>query len=305
MSAKNYFVLFIFLFVLVGMDRGVGKLFRYFYDTSRYGILGRQVYCMLQSDEDILILGSSTASHNYVPSVLRDSLRLSCYNAGSDGMAVYYHYGVLSSYKGKRLPKLVVYDLGVTDWYQSNSETFTLDAALDRLAPHYGETPELDTLFALNGWQEKVKQQSCMYAFNSKLVQLIKCHWIPSYEDAGYEALQDSMPANAVTGVREGGGVEEKEKIHYLQKLIDYTKAHHIRLMMVISPKYYRLQQDDYKLGKEIAVRNNIPVIDLMNAPELMKPEYFADEAHLNDRGAQIFTSLVSEKIREIIDGVE
>lgn len=300
-----FFRILIFCLLLVLTDLLLGTFFQSFYKSSRYGILGRQVYCFSRSDEDMLILGPSTASHNYVPSILGDSLGISCYNAGSDGMAVYYHYAVLSNYKGARKPQLVVYDLSTLDWYKSNTLTFTLEAALDRLSPHYGEIPELDTLFALNGQTEKVKQYSSMYRFNSKLVQLIKCHWIPSYEDAGYEALQDVMPVNAVMEVHEGGGVEEKEKIQYLQKLIDYTKVHHIRLIMVISPKYYRLQQDDYRLGKEIAARNNIPVIDLMNAPELMKPEYFADEAHLNDRGARLFTALVGKEIRKMMEGGE
>ena len=37
------------------------------------------------------------AAHYYVPQIFEDSLGLSCYNAGSDGMCIYYHYGILAS----------------------------------------------------------------------------------------------------------------------------------------------------------------------------------------------------------------
>lgn len=51
---------------------------------------------------------------------------------------------------------------------------FLLDAAIDRFAPHYGEFAEIDSLFALNGWKEKVKLLSKAYRYNSKFVQTIK-----------------------------------------------------------------------------------------------------------------------------------
>ena len=34
---------------------------------------------------DILIFGASQAQHNYNPRIIRDSLRMSCFNAGQDG----------------------------------------------------------------------------------------------------------------------------------------------------------------------------------------------------------------------------
>lgn len=302
MMYRKFFIrLFVVAVLLILTDVTIGGFFSHFYTTCRYGIFGRQVYCFTRSNEDILILGPSTASHHYVPSILSDSLGMSCFNAGSDGMAVYYHYGVLSSYKDDRKPRLVLYDIGALDWYKSKELTFTLDAALDRLAPHYRQTPEIDSLFALNGWSERVKQWSLLYRYNSKLVQLIKCHRILSYEDAGYEALNGALAPGTVPGTKKGGGIIEENKVNYLQKLIDYTRANGIGLVMVISPRYYSLGNDDFKTGKEIAARNGIPVIDMLNAPELMKPEYFADESHLNDIGARLFTSFVGKEVRKLI----
>ena len=54
--------------------------------------------------------------------------------------------------------------------------------------PHYGEFAEIDSMFAINGWKEKVKLLSKTYKYNSNLVQTIKCNYIPWPEDRGYEA---------------------------------------------------------------------------------------------------------------------
>ena len=43
----------------------------------------KNYHCMYAADEDILILGSSFAVRNIVPSIIEDSLGISCYNAGS------------------------------------------------------------------------------------------------------------------------------------------------------------------------------------------------------------------------------
>lgn len=301
MYRKFFFRLFVIVVLLVLTDVALGGLFRHFYQTCRYGIFGRQVYCFTRSDEDLLILGPSTASHHYVPSILSDSLGMSCFNAGSDGMTVFYHYGVLSNYKRERKPEMVIYDFGPNDWCESQGATFTLEAALDRLAPHCRVTPEIDSLFLLEGVAGKVKLLSQLYCYNSKVVQLIKCHFIPSPEDAGYEALDSRLPAGAPLRTADSC-INRRDvlKEKYLQKLIDYTRANDIRLLFVLSPRYARVREADISVGKEIAARNGVPVIDMQNASELMKPEYFADESHLNDKGARLFTSLLAGRIREV-----
>ena len=82
---------------------------------------------------------------------------------------------------------MVIYEVMNLDAEVSSGATFSLDAALDRLAPHYGEFKAVDSLFALNGWKEKMKMLSKTYRYNSKLVQTIKCNYLPEKEDRGYE----------------------------------------------------------------------------------------------------------------------
>ena len=235
----------VFCILLVSADWAVGTWSKKMYYKSKYGIFRRQIYSLTESQDDLLILGSSRAAHHYVPQIFEDSLGMSCYNAGSDGMCIYYHYGILASRIQRGCPpKMVVLEVIGTDAEVSQGATFSLDAALDRYAPHYGEFAEIDSMFALNGWKEKVKLLSKTYKYNSKLVQTIKCNYIPWPEDRGYEALNGMMQIteNVVADILETSSKQlniENRKLVYLQKFIDVCKIHDIKLVICYSP-YYR-----------------------------------------------------------------
>lgn len=114
-----------------------------------------------------------------------------------------------------------------------------------QLTPGYWNNSEknryvtVDSMFALKGWQEKVKMNSLIYRYNSKLVQLIKCHFIPSYEDAGYEAVYGQLPDSMEIPVIDNLSTNyELNKETYLCKLIRMTKRENIKLIFIYSPRY-------------------------------------------------------------------
>ena len=84
--------------LLVAADWAVGTWSEKMYYKSKYGIFRRQIYCMQESHDELLIMGSSRADHQYVSGIFEDSLGLKTYNAGSEGMCIYYQYAILASY---------------------------------------------------------------------------------------------------------------------------------------------------------------------------------------------------------------
>lgn len=289
--------------LLVAADRAVGTWSEKMYYKSKYGIFHRQIYCLQESKDEIMILGSSRAAHHYVPQIFEDSLGMSCYNAGSDGMCIYYHYAILASriHRGCA-PKMVVYEAMASDAEVSNGATFSLDAALDRLAPHYGEIPAIDSLFAYNGWKEKLKLMSKTYRYNSKLVQTIKCNYIPWPEDRGYEALMGKMEikggkAADVLDVNDNAEIEER-KLEYMQKLIDLCKANNVKLVMCFSPYYNSKPTKGIELIKDMASRNGVLFLDYGQNERFQNPEYFQDASHLNDTGARAYTEEILKQIK-------
>lgn len=294
----------IVLVLFVCGDLALGSCMAYFYRKSKYGIFRRQNYSLTESKEEILILGSSRAAHHYIPAIFKDSLGMTCFNAGSDGMCIYYHYVVLSSYLASgRIPKLVIYDVNDFDLAQSDGVTFTLDAALDRLAPHYGEYDSIDSLFSLNGWKERVKMMSHTYRYNSKMVQLIKCNLLPSLEDNGYEAVFGELAKG--TELKDVSDTLvfdiERGKKNYFIKMLSDLKAYTVPVLLVYSPIYQKRNSD--RMNEIVAIANNygVKVLDYSNMRQLMNPALFRDDMHLNDDGAHQFTELLIKDIKEFI----
>ena len=292
-----------FVVLLVVADWAVGTWSEKMYYNSKYGVFHRQIYCLQESEDDIMVLGNSRAAHHYVPQMFEDSLGMTCYNAGSDGMCIYYHYAILASriHRGS-IPKMVIYEASSSDAEVSNGATFSLDAALDRLAPHYGEIPAIDSLYLLNGWKEKVKLLSKTYRYNSKLVQTIKCNYIPWPEDRGYEALKGGLKVidGKAADVLESSSeiVIEERKLEYVQKLIDLCRANDIKLVMCHSPYYDKTASGGIERIKGIAYGNGIMFLDYGQAVQFQNPEYFKDASHLNDTGAHKYTEEVLKIIK-------
>ena len=287
-----------FCALLIAADWAVGTWSEKMYYKSKYGIFHRQIYCLTESQDEFMILGSSRAAHHYVPQIFEDSLGMSCYNAGSDGMCIYYHYGILASRIQRGCPpKMVILEVIGTDAEVSQGATFSLEAALDRYAPHYGEFPEIDSLFAFNGWKERVKLMSKTYRYNSKLVQTIKCNYIPWPEERGYEALTGMMQvaegvkaADVLATTSSEEPIIEERKLLYLQKFIDDCKANNIQLVMCYSPYYGQSVPKSIRIIEGLAKRNDVPFMNYGDDVRFQNPEYFQDASHLNDTGARVYS---------------
>lgn len=295
--------------LLVAADWAVGTWSEKMYYQSKYGIFHRQIYCLSESQDEFMILGSSRAAHHYVPQIFEDSLVMSCYNAGSDGMCIYYHYGILASRIQRCCPpKMVILEVIGTDAEVSQGASFSLDAALERYAPHYGEFAEIDSLFAFNGWKEQVKLMSKTYRYNSKLVQTIKCNYIPWPEDRGYEALTGVMQvkegekaADGLTPSSSELNIEER-KLKYLQKFIDNCKENDIKLVMCYSPYYGQSIPQSIRMIEEMAAQNGIPFLNYGDDARFQKPEFFQDASHMNDVGAKTYTNEIIRILKQYND---
>ena len=300
-EVKNVLVGLVSIFVLlVVADWAVGTWSEKMYYSSKYGIFHRQIYCLQESEDEIVILGSSRAAHHYVPQIFEDSLGMTCFNAGSDGMCIYYHYAILSSYIYRNaIPKLVVLDIQDMDVGKSDGATFTFEAALDRLSPHYKDNSSIMSMFESLHWTEYIKLNSKTYRYNSKLVQLIKCNFIPYPENKGYEAVNGKLPDDIDFCNTPRKNVElEYEKEKYLIKLLSLCKSNNIPLVMIYSPIFYNSQSNAKEKIIEISVKYNVPYWDYSNNPLFLDRNNFRDIDHLNNETAYRWSSFIANKIK-------
>lgn len=283
--------------VLIGLlvvDRIGGYMMSYLTANSNTVSVGRISYAIHRSTSDLLILGSSRAQHHYVSTILEDSLNMSVYNAGIDeAEGINVQLPLLQIILERYTPKMVILEVSEGDF----NTTVKTDNIISLLAPYYGISDAADSMFAY--YKKSLPYEvSHLYRYTStswsNLVGVIKT--IPrNFEEKGYDPITYVMKD---TIIKDQPFVQHKnfEKLSFLQTFIDICKTHNISLVLCNSPKYTRVDGLYFRYIHEIANKNKIPFFDYHTAGVFWdKPEYFSDNAHLNDKGARKFTSMVAK----------
>ena len=82
------------LVILFGVDRLVGVAFVKMKDVglakNPENMWLKTAYTVEKVNADVVVIGSSKASHHYVPQMLEDSLGMTVYNCGQDGCFLLY-----------------------------------------------------------------------------------------------------------------------------------------------------------------------------------------------------------------------
>lgn len=285
------------------IDRFLGVINKCLFEHAQYGIIGRQNYCLNQSNDKVFFLGSSRVSNQYVTSIFEDKLGTTCYNCGSEGMTIFYHYAILASnIERGHIPEMVVLDLFVEDIVENDLQYHNLESSLNRLAPYYNKYKSIDSLFLLSGniW-DRLKMQSICYRYNSMFPQEIKCNYIPQNEDKGYEEapfhiLSDTTLKTEVFDERR----IDMQKQQYLYKIIKLAKDHKINLVVVHSPMYMIKNSEGMNEVWRITKEEGINAIDCSNEKQFMRPDFFRDNLHLNNEGAKAWSNYLAERLKSI-----
>ena len=159
--------LLIFIILLFVADRVTGYIMQYLYNNAG-GVYARENYIRNEVMSDILVFGSSRATHHYVPSIISDSLGMSCYNCGSDGNGIVYVYGRLQNIYARYTPKMIILDLYAPLDIEKNDNT----TYLKYLRPDYGKNNDITELFNKVDKTELLKMQLFTYRYNSTIEKI-------------------------------------------------------------------------------------------------------------------------------------
>ena len=111
-SKMKKFILHILLFfgIVTVVDVTAGFAFKHLQSIAGGGT-GAEYYVCKEGSEDVLVMGSSRASHHYVSRILADSLGMTCYNGGQDGNGIVMQYGRWKMISKRHVPKVLIYDI--------------------------------------------------------------------------------------------------------------------------------------------------------------------------------------------------
>lgn len=292
---KKFLIKILLFFIsVVGVDILYGFACQYMNDHSKGGGTKSRHYTCKESNEEVLIFGSSRAKHHYVPDIIEDSLCLKCYNAGEDGNGIILSYGFLKIITERYSPKLIIYDVSGYDIYEDDNMKY-----LDLLKPYYRE-PGIDSIFWQVNSRTRLMMMSKLYCFNTSCLRIIGnyIHPMTNYPK-GYYAIHKAMDYEPEVMVREKETVDTL-KMAFIKKFIKKAQKQGISLVFCVSPTY-KVEGDEqyYDPVKQLCEQYGIPLFFDSNDPEISSDKhYFQDRTHMNDAGARLYTSKLMHQIK-------
>lgn len=292
-------IVFIALAVAVDILAGIGLrgLEKKALDHSPYGMAIENAMWKVQSDA--IIMGASDASHSFVPRILEDSLGITFYNCGKDGCRFYIQNAMINGILNRYSPKLIL-------WSFSPDELCTpseLDNGnLSQLNPFYKDDDFVRQVLKTKSKYEPIKLLSESYVYNSRMLPYLYKASMPDYdfEYGGYAPLGGTNKDLKIKK-REWHGHYDVDVEKTFRETIARCKDAGVEVIIVFAPRLETENHQDretYKALKRVVADYELNIVeDLYHYQGLMDSQYFKDNAHLNAKGAPIFTALLASEI--------
>jgi len=298
---KKLFVLLLIMFVV---DRVVGSIIEYYWKKEPMGDAAAFSHAINNPTEDILIYGSSRAVHTYDTRVFTDSLGLSCFNCGREATNVIYHAAILpSAIDGNHKPKVIILDLTYKEiaW---RSEKYGGDVLASIILPYVLTNDHFAQLARELFPDELLKAKiSKLYAYNSLILSIIRNYSRRKNDNInGYQPLHGTRlksDPEILTSARDKIDEYSKEKLEYFAKAVTDKK---IPLIIIVSPVYSLpfKENESLTVSKQILAKYNVQVWDYSTDPKYVKRENFYDMAHMNSKGAEMFSKEIASRIKQL-----
>lgn len=289
----------LFLALMVVVDATSGKVFEYLRAHAKGGSTANNEYISNRATEDVIIMGSSRATHHYNPDIISNSLGLSCYNCGEEGNGIVLAYGRFKMLTGRYKPRLIIYEvMPGYDYYQQEPNS----KYLGYLRPYYNKQGLRELFDDFDDGLSSLKMQSYLYQNNSRLLQNVVDNVITRDNNKGFSVLYGHLDT---TRLRIGPEMENKMlldtlKINYMKKLCKEAKEKGIPFVMAISPVYKNAEKPNvYFEAERICREMSVPLIDYRDyRPISEDPSCFQDKIHMNSKGANAYTFAVVDKLK-------
>lgn len=291
----------IVVILLVFVDFMAGYVLDRLYSTSKSGVSYQEYTIINKTNQEVLIFGSSRAAYHYVPSVLAEELKMSVYNSGREGTGIFFHNAVLISTLKRYTPKLIILDLDYRDIYKGEGGFGT--EALKELTPFYGKISEAFDSLIVQNWYDPLLFQSNLFKYNKKFFSVLTGNIIRGRDNYnGYRPLYGEW-SKEIKKLDEVNLIPDSAKINQLEKFIEMAKNKNIQVVLTVSPYYIDMPADLLKPLQEISNIYSVPLLNHINDTRfLSERSLFNDELHLNDKGAKIYSSIIADEIKLVLN---
>lgn len=255
-------------------------------------------YTVEKVKTDIVVIGSSKATHNYIPDTLSHNLHMNAYNCGQDGCFFLYQNCIINMILDRYTPKVILWDIqpesfiknDVADEYQN----------IRYLTPYYRRSQWVKHYIDSESPKMPIRMLSEMYGYNSKLLNYI----FPLVTHAsstkhGYIPLPSfgyAYPRMKLESQNEDVEVSP-DFLTFLDKTLKRCRLKGCDVRLCISPVYLKksaLTRHAEESISRIADINDVRYMNYHSDSKFMVDStLFKDAHHLNDCGAKKFTKII------------
>ena len=287
---KAIYITLITLGIVVFFDLAIGAISRKLVMAAPDAGLNQTntAQALFNKKAEVLVLGSSRANHHYVSSMFKDSLGLSCYNAGRDGHDILYAYMIFQSFLERNTPKMVVVDIASSmmdgSWIEHNKDMTCFYGASQAVT----EVLDKDVLKGF----DKVKMLSNLYRYNNTLEWIATAYLSNWGEGDGYFPMPITNNSMKKKVAKDYFFQPHPVCLSYLDQIIEICQHNKIQLVLCVSPSlsYSLYGTNDWMM--KYAHDKGVKAQDFTGDTTYVDhSDLFYDATHLNDRGAQLFTS--------------
>ncbi|MDH8700874.1 hypothetical protein M2138_000208 [Dysgonomonadaceae bacterium PH5-43] len=302
---KLVLVLLSIIAIVITIDTGLGWFMNiYSSKNSLPGDYSKIDYLMKSANEDMIIVGSSTAINAFIPQIIEDSLNITCFNGGCNAQFMPFFRCITENVLSRHKPKHLVLSIRPDELYYNHNGRINL------LNIYYNKgNKSIDEIVEENNGYKTTFLASNLYRYNtiSWRILLSKLSSVDNMGDKGY--VPHSIPSIApqLDDYRENLRRYKANRTTFnnLLAIADMCKNAEVDLIIVLTPIYSRLydNEDDLislKIIKEVCTEYNLRLINnSQNTLFLNSPDLFYDNNHLNYLGSKIHTEMFIEQIRE------
>jgi hypothetical protein len=302
-----------FVLLALALDWGIGGALELLYRRTFTGERGGLTNLALARDADLLVLGSSRAQYQVMPSVLRERLAMTAFNAGLKGHDFLYSVLLFDLWKQTHAaPRAALLQVDIESLLDRSSE---LESA-QIFAPYLDDSALVrEVLYSADRFK-RIEYWSRSYRFNGKAFSIARNLFTQheAQSDGFIPALGTLNPAthkavNALdqdaTAIDQARRPFSATKVRYLRDLAAYGDERGMRLVLFHTPLYGQDREAHDAWAERIRALAGDLSIDFIDICEATHPHVFRnrpalynDANHLNAQGAVIFTNLLADELR-------
>lgn len=267
-------------------------------------IYGGEINC------DLAIYGSSRAWINIDPEIIEDSLGLQAYNFGVDGHDFWLQYFRHKEYLNKNIyPKIIIHSVDVftfkkrDDLYNMNQflPYMLWDKEIYNSISSYKGFSRADFIIPLFRYFNKASG----FDIIARNILISKPLRHKGFHGMKFEWNND-LDAARKTSERYVAKIDTAS-VQLYRKFLDECNSKHIEVMLVYSPEYidgqeYVINREEIiKLYEQLAMKYNLVFLDYSGHNICLDQQYFYNSEHLNAKGAEVFTGILSHDLKKSI----